>query len=158
MVLGAASVANVSLQATPAQLTTNLSTGTVQLTSNSSTVTAGKVLNVVVDDQTLAARVTTADPAASTTGGAGVSSANGAGGSPAPAPSPSSTASSAAASSATAPPAGTVYGVVFGDPTSFLAASGQVQDDAGRRLSAYDQRASELRQRPAATAASTRSS
>ena len=98
---GATSVANVPAQGTLPQLTTDLA--------------AGKVRSVVVDDQTLAAQVTT-DPAASAAAGVGVSSVNAV--SPAPSPAPSSS-SAAAGSSATAAAANTVYGVVFTDPTSF---------------------------------------
>jgi hypothetical protein len=87
-----------------------------QLTTD---LAAGTVRNVVVDNQTLAAKVTTADPAASTATGAGVSSTSGNGVSPAPSPSPSASSSTAAGSSAASATANAVYGVVFTDPTSF---------------------------------------
>ncbi|MGD0997529.1 MAG: hypothetical protein ABR941_04325, partial [Thermoleophilia bacterium] len=94
---GATSVAGVPATEPLTQLTTDLA--------------AGSVRSVVTDSQTLAARVTVADPSVSSLPGAGVS--------PAPSPSPSSSSSTAAGSSAASTTANTVFGVVYADQASF---------------------------------------
>jgi cell division protease FtsH len=94
---GATAVAGVPATEPLPQLTTDLA--------------AGNVRSVVSDSQTLAARVTVADPSVSSLPGAGVS--------PAPSPSPSSSSSTAAGSSAASSSANTVYGVVYADQASF---------------------------------------
>ena len=96
---GATSVLNVPVTQSLSHLTTDLA--------------AGQVRNVVVDNQTQAAKITTSAVAGTPTTGAATGTTS-TGVTPAPAPSTSAASGSSAAAS-------TVYGVVYPDPTAFAA-------------------------------------
>ncbi|MGZ4199020.1 MAG: AAA family ATPase, partial [Thermoleophilia bacterium] len=80
------------------------------LSQLSTDLAAGKVTDVIVDNQTQAAKVTTS---AAPTSSAGAS--------PAPSASPNSSSSTSTGASAATTPAAPSYGVVYSDPASFAA-------------------------------------